>query len=357
MNKYIGLLVVVTACAQAAAPAEFKSIDWGVSERQGLDRTHMEDAYAAVLPFKGNQNEAFFGIYDGHGGDQAAIATAQGIGDVGPLHRLVAESRLSGYNIYKYAYQMMDLYFQEYSKESGTTAITAHIMPGKYNPLVYLAWVGDARAVLVNQSGTVSDVGTSIDHKPDNPKEKSRIEAAGGRIRHCEGAWRVGGILAIPRAIGDGLVKSMAKGIIADPEIKDFKLRPHHKALILACDGVWDVLSNEQAAQIVTDALQNYKAPLSADPIARTHEKTTEAGNNSRAQYAARTLRDAAINARSTDNVSVLVIEFNWQQEQLDTDWELARQLAHDERMEAKNREEQIKKDAELARRLQAAPL
>ena len=260
----------------------------------------MEDAYAAVLNFKGNPQEAFFGIYDGHGGDQAAIATARGLdifggGRIAPLHELIAKSSLSDEDLYKHAYLQMDENFQNYSQKSGTTAITAHIMPGAENPLVYLAWVGDARSVLVRQDGTVSDAGTSVDHKPESLQEKERIKKAGGSI-YWHGVWRVGP-LAIPRSLGDGDAKSEAKGIIADPEVKVFNLLPRHKALILACDGVWDVLSNEEAANIVKNALEATKTAffkLSADPIAQTYEQTTEAGTNSRAQYAARALRDAA---------------------------------------------------------------
>ncbi len=376
MSKYISLLAVfVTAWAQAAAPAELSSINWGVSERQGK-RPTMEDAYAAELKFKGNPQEAFFGIYDGHGGDEAAIATARGLptasGRIAPLHELVAQSSLSDDALYRDAYLKMDKNFQNYSQNSGTTAITAHIMPGPNNPLVYLAWAGDARAVLVRQNGTVSDEGTSVDHKPENSQEKRRIEEAGGFVSKCGPGypWRVGGILAIPRSLGDGDVKGFTKGIIADPEVKVFNLLPRHQALILACDGVWDVLSNEQAATIVNKALA-YTGTLSADPIEQTHEKTTEKGNNSRAQYAARALRDAAYQAGSTDNISVLVVEFNWQpegpqqqetekekQERRDASLALAMQLEQEEQQADQQRREaalknQEEEDARLARQLQ----
>lgn len=48
---------------------------------------------------------------------------------------------------------------------------------------------------------------------------------------------------------------------------------------------------------------------MPVDPIAQTREQVTEAGNNYRARYAARALRDAAKNAGSTDNISVLVVD------------------------------------------------
>lgn len=314
MNKLIYFLALATTLAQAAVRQELNGINWGVSERQGV-RREMEDAYTALLQFNGNSKEAFFGMYDGHCGDQAAIATARGLttsdGRIPPLHELIADSPLSDIVRYINAYKQMDENFRNHSNRSGTTAVTAHIMKGINNPIMFLAWAGDARAVLVRQDGTVSVSGTTVDHKPENAQERKRIEDAGGFIFN----GHVGGIMAVPRALGDGNIKDRAKGVIATPDVKAVNLLPRHHFLILACDGVWDVLSSDQAANIVQNALY-YTGPLSADPIAQTREQTTEAGNDSRVQYAARALRDVAKNAGSGDNISVLVVEFNWQSEE-----------------------------------------
>ena len=71
--------LLVSAGFLSAADTE-KPLDlkWAVSERQGL-RMDMEDAYTAKLIFNQKNNEAFFGIFDGHGGETAAIAAAQGL--------------------------------------------------------------------------------------------------------------------------------------------------------------------------------------------------------------------------------------------------------------------------------------
>ena len=310
MKKSIFCLLLVVAFADAVCK-ELGPIAWAVSERQGK-RPTMEDDYAAVLNFKNNNNpnEAFFGIYDGHGGDQAAIATARGLpaltGRVAALHELIAQSSLLGKELYIHAYKQMDEAVRKHTS-SGTTAVTAHITKNENgDPIVFLAWAGDARAVLVRQDGTVSQAGVTIDHKPDRADEKKRIEQDGGFV-FFYGVPRVGG-LAISRAIGDGEVKDASKGVVATPEVKAFNLLDRHHFLILACDGVWDVFSNEQAARIVRDALE-HTGPVPVDPIAQTREQVTEAGNNDRVRYAARALRDAAKNANSTDNISVLVIE------------------------------------------------
>lgn len=86
----------------------------------------------------------------------------------------------------------------------------------------------------------------SYDHKPDNPEEMRRIEAAGGFVE--EG--RVRGILSLSRALGDLEYKLNKKiGIEAQmitcvPEIKKVELTAEDKFLVIACDGIWDCLSS-----------------------------------------------------------------------------------------------------------------
>ncbi len=288
------------------------NLNWGVSERQG-ERGEMEDAHVAILNFNNKPDEAFFGIFDGHAGDQSARAAAQGIptsnGKGVALHDLIAQSQQKDAARYIQAYQKMDEIIRSHYPKSGATAVTVHIAQGA----AFIAWVGDARAVLVRQDGTISEGGTTIDHKPDSPGEHQRIKDTGESI-YPHGVWRVGG-LAISRALGDDDIKQNTKSIIATPDVKRINLQPRHHLLILACDGVWDVLSNERAAQIVQRALKQTE-PLPNDPIlARKNSRgcreiTTQDGNNVEAIKAARALRDAAHSAGSTDNISVLIVEF-----------------------------------------------
>lgn len=120
----------------------------------------------------------------------------------------------------------------------------------------------------------------SIDHKPNREDERQRIEEAGGAVVWA-GTWRVGGVLAVSRAFGDRLLK---RYVIADPYIVDERVENEDDALIMATDGLWDVVSNQEAASLIKDI---------KDP-----------------EKAAKRLTDEALNRGSNDNISVVVVKF-----------------------------------------------
>lgn len=84
----------------------------------------------------------------------------------------------------------------------------------------------------------------SIDHKPNSREERTRIEDAGGVVVWA-GTWRVGGVLAVSRAFGD---RPLKRYVIPTPDIKDEQLTSADDCLILASDGLWDVVSNQVRA-------------------------------------------------------------------------------------------------------------
>lgn len=81
----------------------------------------------------------------------------------------------------------------------------------------------------------------SIDHKPNQASEKQRIESLGGIVVWA-GTWRVGGVLAVSRAFGD---RPLKKFVVAKPHTTSETLSSLDEHLILASDGVWDVISND----------------------------------------------------------------------------------------------------------------
>ncbi len=285
-------------------------INWGVSMRQGARRV-MEDAYEVTE----NSEELFFGIYDGHNGNHAAKAAAHGLDNgehyVQSLRSLIAESSLSGQERYVRAFHEFDDSFRLCQDRSGTTAMIAHIKLSGNEPHVYLAWAGDTRAVLIGKDflldrGGLTEV--SCDHKPDRADEKERIKEAEGFVTNY-GCSRVGGLLAVSRSLGDAQVKGLVKGVIATPEIKRIRLDSDYYILVLATDGVWDVLSNKQAAKVVCACLSLNVSGKGVPE--KSHEYTAEDGNDSRMTHAARMLRDAAKEKGSTDNISVAVVELH----------------------------------------------
>ena len=84
----------------------------------------------------------------------------------------------------------------------------------------------------------------SIDHKPNSKEERQRIENAGGVVVWA-GTWRVGGVLAVSRAFGD---RPLKRFVIPTPDIKQEQLTSDDEFIILASDGLWDVVSNQVGA-------------------------------------------------------------------------------------------------------------
>jgi protein phosphatase 1L len=97
----------------------------------------------------------------------------------------------------------------------------------------------------------VDTIPLSDDHKPNRKDEEQRVKLLGGKVVHW-GRWRVQGVLAVSRAIGDVQLQPY---ITCEPEVLVHKLHPDDDLfLILASDGVWDVLSNEEAGTLVMQA-------------------------------------------------------------------------------------------------------
>uniref|UniRef100_A0A182QRH9 PPM-type phosphatase domain-containing protein n=1 Tax=Anopheles farauti TaxID=69004 RepID=A0A182QRH9_9DIPT len=131
---------------------------------------------------------------------------------------------------------------------AGTTALIAVIHRSK----LIVANVGDSRGVMCDHKGNA--IPLSFDHKPQQVREQKRIADAGGFIAF-KGVWRVAGILATSRALGDYPLKEKNL-VIANPDVLSFDLVDHRpQFLILASDGLWDTFTNEEAVAYVRERL------------------------------------------------------------------------------------------------------
>ncbi|XP_011866543.1 PREDICTED: protein phosphatase 1L [Vollenhovia emeryi] len=131
---------------------------------------------------------------------------------------------------------------------AGTTALIALLEDNK----LIVANVGDSRGVMCDERGNA--IPLSFDHKPQQERERRRINKAGGLVTF-DGVWRVAGILATSRALGDYPLKDK-KLVIADPDILTFDLNDHNPMfIILASDGLWDTFSNEEAVAFVKERI------------------------------------------------------------------------------------------------------
>ncbi|XP_015069425.1 probable protein phosphatase 2C 75 [Solanum pennellii] len=168
----------------------------------------------------------------------------------------------------------------------GSTALLT-ILTGK---TIIVANCGDSRAVLCRGGRAIP---LSIDHTPDRPEERARIEACGGHVVYDDCA-RVLGILAISRAIG---AKYLKKYIISEPEFTFTKREAEDEFLILASDGLWNVVSNDDACQVARECLQKEK------PFGRGEVFSSPSN------AAAALLTRLAMGRGSQDNISVIVVD------------------------------------------------
>ncbi len=127
---------------------------------------------------------------------------------------------------------------------------------------IYVGNSGDSRSVAGKLNGKKYEgVEMSMDHKPELAEEKRRIEKAGGFVEEN----RVKGILNLSRSLGDLEYKQDRKlspenqMITAVPEIKTIALTPDIKFLFIACDGIWDCLTSQEATEFVGERIEKYR--------------------------------------------------------------------------------------------------
>ncbi|KAG6581843.1 Protein phosphatase 2C 16, partial [Cucurbita argyrosperma subsp. sororia] len=316
-------------------------------------RPEMEDAISSVpcfakIPIKmlvGNDlvngigqslthiNSHFFGVYDGHGGPQVAdycrerihVALAEEIRDFkqdvnngsngenwqqgwertfnncflrvddeieGKVGRTVGGSG-SGGNVF-------DTSFEPVAPETvGSTAVVALVCSSH----IIVANCGDSRAVLCRGKEPVA---LSVDHKPNREDEYARIESSGGKVIQWNG-HRVFGVLAMSRSIGDRYLKPW---IIPDPEVMCFARAREDECLILASDGLWDVMTNEEVCEVARRRILLWHKKHGASASCLGNRGT---GVDPAAQAAADYLSMLALQKGSKDNISVIVVDLKAQ--------------------------------------------
>ena len=197
--------------------------------------------------------------------------------------------------------------------QSGSTSVMTLISRSH----IVCANTGDSRAVL-SRSG--SAVALSHDHKPFNPGEKERIENAGSHVQFN----RVNGDLAVSRALGDFVYKrcdSVApelQAVTAFPEIIGEQRHPgQDEFIVLACDGIWDVMSSQEVVDKVRDMLQHGRPPPPPVDESAVAEDATGPTSEPRTPPPERPwdigavcecLIDHCLRLGSRDNMSVIIV-------------------------------------------------
>lgn len=252
-------------------------------------RESNEDQHSTILNLNNDNKEMnninFLGVYDGHGGKTVSKYLKENL----PNYFIKKFKK----NIYlkqdMFSKHVVDVYnlIQNDLKDNhprlvnycgSTCCITIHCLEEGF---LWIINVGDSRAVLSNENGIA--IPLSKDHKPNSPEERVRIENLGGKIIYDGVDWRIKN-LSLSRAFGDIECTPYVTHL---PQIYCRKLSKGDKFLILACDGLWDVLSNQDAVDFILDLeTKNYR------------------GNY------AKVLAKYALEKGSMDNVTVIVYYF-----------------------------------------------
>ncbi|XP_029029713.1 protein phosphatase, Mg2+/Mn2+ dependent, 1Nb (putative) isoform X2 [Betta splendens] len=235
---------------------------WGVTYALGSMqgwRANMEDFHNCVPQLGGPLADwSFFAVFDGHAGSAVAQYCSQQLlghilstGGVGPEDDpgKVKAGLVTGF--LQTDRHLLAAAQREGWERGGTTAVAALVSPRR----IYFANCGDSRAVLC-RSGRVCF--STEDHKPYHPLERERVESAGGSV--C--VQRINGSLAVSRALGDFSYKAAGdrspsqQMVSPEPEVSAVERSAADEFLVLACDGVWDAIGNEDLCAFIHNRLR-----------------------------------------------------------------------------------------------------
>jgi serine/threonine protein phosphatase PrpC len=256
----------------------------------------MEDTHKRIDDLKTDgipspyERAAYYGVYDGHGGIQTAEMVVES------LHtKIFSNKGFTGGDIktaIHEGFQEMDQFVvseaNKVNSMHGCTCVCCLVLDGT----VHFANIGDSEGMLISiENGNVITHNMTKPHKANEPSEKERIESLGGHVFF----GRLYGSLAVSRSFGDAIYKrpKTSKDFVSwEPFTITETLTPAHKYMVLACDGLFDVMSQQEVAEF-THSL-----------FASGHDATS----------VAKSLVIKAIKELQTeDNVTVIVVKIEWE--------------------------------------------
>jgi protein phosphatase 2C family protein 2/3 len=226
-------------------------------------RSTMEDRHSSMLDvvFKEQEKKpgCFFGVYDGHGGDSVAEFISK------TLPQTILQAGLTDKEISD-AFVKVDSNITE--NDTGSTCVIALVTQESETTVkIVCANSGDSRCILFQDDKITA---LSQDQKPTNDEERKRILESGNIVL----IGRVNGSLAVSRAFGDHRYKRSRdkqdqplspdkQAVTVVPEISTTFVdlaAAKHTALVLACDGVWDVLKNPDICKQIVAKFEEQEA-------------------------------------------------------------------------------------------------
>ena len=264
-----------SGCSEAGSAL---SLEFAVSEMQGW-RESMEDCSVSLTSLEQPLDGlAMFSVFDGHGGPAVSKLCAQSF-PTELLRHARAASVVDLEEILTKTYVEMDnIIFEAGSVApggkvavveniegrierknlfdfTGCTAVTALISTEK----VTVANAGDSRCLLCRGGEAIE---LSHDHKPESPRERTRIEKAGGKVTAIGPCFRVDWGLNLSRSLGDfaykrnGDLPASEQKISSMPDLITETLRHDDEFIVLGCDGIFELLTSQQVIDFVRSGIQ-----------------------------------------------------------------------------------------------------
>lgn len=254
-------------------------------------RESNEDKHSVIFNEDGHETTMatvnYLGVYDGHGGKYVSRFLSQSLPPLF-LGKQVTYPLTRNYilDTYKSLQDQLKESHKEQAMRCGSTCLVVvhYKAPSDGRYYINLMNTGDCRCVICRDN---LGIPLSKDHKPNWPEERARIQALGGNIYFDGDDYRIKE-LSVSRAFGDLEAEPFVTYV---PDIYRYRLERSDKFLIIACDGLWDKLSNQEVVNFV---------------LTECYDNTTNVRIN-REINIAKKLGEYAIQKGSTDNVTIIV--------------------------------------------------
>lgn len=263
---------------------------------KGLRQSN-EDKHSIILGMNNKSDEDvnnlnninLYAVYDGHGGKFVSNFISENL-------PIFFTDKTTKYPLTKnFVNEVYDglqniLYtkYEDKSTDCGSTCLVCIQFIENNESYLNVLNTGDSRAVMCRNNLAFT---LTKDHKPNWPDEKRRINKLGGEIKFDGHDWRIID-LSVSRAFGD---KSCQKYITHRPDLYKYKISDKDKFMILACDGLWDVISNQDAVNFVLENCYDIDMKERINKNVNIGKKLAEHG----------------IKSNSTDNITVIVVFFD----------------------------------------------
>jgi len=263
-------------------------------------RSQMEDADLVIhnLFLFEELAVSFFGVFDGHGGQDCADFLKKNLSEC--FRKKVLEKRHRTQDVFgtikesiAETYQEIDMaFYNEFPTKAGSVG-SAALVCLVVGDRILTVNLGDSRAVLSRQ-GTAIEL--SVDHKPNFSKERDRILKHGGHVY----MGRLQGVLSVSRAFGDfdfklvnpELTNFKGSLVSSEPEVTQIFMDPQKdEFLLIACDGLYEAYSSQQVVDTIRRKLMAMP-PDEQDPNRVIRE----------------VINEAIFQEKTTDNVTAILV-------------------------------------------------